>query len=68
MVIFELSNDVLKYREFDIAVNDWSYKSPSDQIYKNTVLPLFTNDEVVVMEKEWDSNFDQQDTFKTTIL
>lgn len=53
----------------DLAGNDWSYESPSDHNNRKTVAPMFANEEMVVlMEKEWGSNFDQQPTFKAIIF
>ncbi|WP_445748041.1 DUF6770 family protein [Polaribacter sp.] len=59
------------YNIYYLAIdgNDWSYESPSDHNNRKSVAPMFANEEVVVlMEKEWGSNFDQQPTFKAIII
>ncbi|MBG7610938.1 hypothetical protein IU405_01580 [Polaribacter sp. BAL334] len=53
----------------DIDGKDWSYESPSDHNNRKTIAPMYSNEEVVIlMEKEWGSNFDQQPTFKAIIV
>lgn len=53
----------------DNKTNNWIYVSPADHNNRKSASPMFADEEVIIiMEKEWGSNFDKQPTFIAIVL
>lgn len=72
-----LISEIIKKKRFgydlhymtDDKSKNWTYQSPADHNNRKSASPLFANQELVVLlEKEWGSNYDKQPTFKAIIL
>lgn len=53
----------------DHSDKDWVYQSPTDNKRRKTISLIYSNAEIIVLiEKEWDSVYDQKPIFKAIIL
>lgn len=72
-----LISEIVKKKRFGYTIyylgedkdKNWSYESPADHNNRKSACPMFANEDIVIiMEKEWGSNFDRQPTFIAIVL